>query len=346
MAWFEAGMVSMMDWRSLALAACVALAAPAAGGTERPLCDHGTFLVEGAPLLSNPVFSPPDRVILRDGTLALASGCAPVPVDLHANRRGTFLRAHWSECSGLAEGVSLKARIRPGCGRMQGRLRVESPPLVRRFAALREADVLECDVAHSCPEGQLCELPAGVCTRGLDGGTCVPVPQACPDLYAPVCGCDDQTYSNDCERRAAGAQKSYDGACGSCRDACDCDARLEFEHSCPLMCPNCGSFWKCEDGQCVEGCGPVPLSLCEEPCPSGEQETSCGPELRCNCASEVCVRHEPVGPAVVYACEPIPAGCEAERSCDCAGASLCEAPFDTCSQRRSNVLSCECIECQ
>ena len=35
----------------------------------------------------------------------------------------------------------------------------------------------------------------------------------CPALYAPVCGCDNQTYSNDCEAMNAGLRSWTEGAC-------------------------------------------------------------------------------------------------------------------------------------
>jgi hypothetical protein len=68
-----------------------------------------------------------------------------------------------------------------------------------------------------CPDGTFCELPAGTCERGLGEGSCVPIPGACPDNVAPVCGCDGETYFNDCERMAAGVAKRHDGAC---KDVC------------------------------------------------------------------------------------------------------------------------------
>ena|SRR5438093_1191591 len=58
-----------------------------------------------------------------------------------------------------------------------------------------------------------CETRAGLCGAADAPGRCVRVPQICMQLYRPVCGCDNKTYSNDCDRRTVRVAKAYDGRC-------------------------------------------------------------------------------------------------------------------------------------
>jgi hypothetical protein len=80
--------------------------------------------------------------------------------------------------------------------------------------------------------------------------------------------------------------------------------------------------------------------------PLGEK-TPCGPlGLACDAETEICVARTPIGPATVHSCEPIPAGCEQDRSCGCADAVVCGAPYDVCTEAGRNQLQCECPQCQ
>jgi len=54
-------------------------------------------------------------------------------------------------------------------------------------------------------------------------GTCTARPSTCPDVVAPVCGCDGADYRNACEAATAGVDVAYPGTCvpdGGSPDPC------------------------------------------------------------------------------------------------------------------------------
>ncbi|HEU5181034.1 MAG TPA: Kazal-type serine protease inhibitor family protein [Candidatus Polarisedimenticolia bacterium] len=65
---------------------------------------------------------------------------------------------------------------------------------------------------HQCEEGLWCDLQ-GRCDDQEAGGVCVKISQTCTDEAKPVCGCDNHTYPNDCERQRVRVQKNHEGAC-------------------------------------------------------------------------------------------------------------------------------------
>lgn len=72
------------------------------------------------------------------------------------------------------------------------------------------ASTAHCLTNENCDFGLFCEKPTGEC-KGP--GQCEIRPEACPDIYAPVCGCDHQTYSNSCEAHRAGVSVQQQGKC-------------------------------------------------------------------------------------------------------------------------------------
>jgi hypothetical protein len=65
----------------------------------------------------------------------------------------------------------------------------------------------------TCGADEFCEVSDGACAKSGSQGHCVAVSQVCAMLYQPVCGCNGQTFSNDCERRRAKVSKRKDGGC-------------------------------------------------------------------------------------------------------------------------------------
>ena len=67
-----------------------------------------------------------------------------------------------------------------------------------------------CASNDDCLAFQYCAGPVGVCEQE---GSCEMRPELCPLVFAPVCGCDDVTYDNDCLAAEAGARVAADGPC-------------------------------------------------------------------------------------------------------------------------------------
>ncbi len=65
-----------------------------------------------------------------------------------------------------------------------------------------------------CQAGEYCHHEVGqICGWADAQGECRPVPEACYEIYRPVCGCDNVTYPNDCYAHAAGTSVQREGEC-------------------------------------------------------------------------------------------------------------------------------------
>lgn len=108
-----------------------------------------------------------------------------------------------------------------------------------------------------CPEGSYCLFPEGDCGGGEVAGECRTLSEVCPEIFAPVCGCDGMTYGNDCEAGRAGVSVDHVGSCDGF-----CGGIAGFP------CPE-GQFCQFEDGICGDGdqsgtCAVVPEVCTDE----------------------------------------------------------------------------------
>ena len=67
-----------------------------------------------------------------------------------------------------------------------------------------------------CDAGLFCQQKPGTCQIIDMSGICARVPRFCPrstSVLLKVCGCNNVTYNNDCERQQAMVSLKHKGAC-------------------------------------------------------------------------------------------------------------------------------------
>ncbi|MFO0628596.1 MAG: Kazal-type serine protease inhibitor [Polyangiales bacterium] len=222
------------------------------------------------------------------------------------------------------------------CGAAAGGARVAT----QGACAAVDAGPGGCTSNVQCASGQYC-AGNGCGTPG----TCTARPQACAEIYAPVCSCEGRTYANACAAQADGRRVSRDGACEAtdagvdvpptgCITNQDCPAGMWCRgEGCdaPGVCQTIGTPPICTtEYNPVCSCDGVTLSnACNAAytrvrgvgeCPAQDAGTasSCRSARDCGGTGQECVFPEGVCGAV-GTCE-LPTPCfRAETFCSCAG---------------------------
>jgi Kazal-type serine protease inhibitor domain len=110
----------------------------------------------------------------------------------------------------------LVALVLSACG---GGGRCENPPC--------QIPQSSCDSDEDCFESELCDFTNNTCgATANDVGHCTRRPTGCTGQINFTCGCDGQTYSNECVAAAAGVDVSSVGGCSSPPNAFGCGARF------------------------------------------------------------------------------------------------------------------------
>ena len=92
-----------------------------------------------------------------------------------------------------------------------------------------------------CPDDSYCRTHNGQCGDATIGW-CAPVSEFCTMQYDPVCGCDGETYSNECVMMGAAVSMAHDGECAA---ACTSSEDCQVGETCDLAACGDGASGTC-----------------------------------------------------------------------------------------------------
>jgi len=249
---------------------------------------------------------------------------AQAAVDSQCDCCGAPGRAQYIRCvARVAKAAVHAGTLRRACKSIVVRRAASLPCPLRAASGATSTPNPVCRICNSdadCETNEFCECRPGTCSP--TGGTCVVRPAVCFDLVAPVCGCDGNTYANDCERRVAGVCKRASGPCeaGQCFDTIQLQCTGQScspTRRCPL--PN--EF-------CVPVCPPpLPTGTCFDPAGGRCTDQSCSPSTPCP-PNEFCLAQCP--PPTDMCFDTVTRQCTDQA---CSPTQPCSFPNEFCTPR-------------
>jgi hypothetical protein len=198
-----------------------------------------------------------------------------------------------------------------------------------------------CDETRPCPDGEYCKLEPGKCLDESEPqeGVCVRIHDNCnwPVSYLPVCGCDGETYGNECEVDEMGTSVAYDGHCEL--DMRQGDIISPSSPDLPCLENQCRD----PDGECgaIANCFADPCDVQDE-CAYAECEAN-----YCGGCNHVCntngtningTKVDNAGPGF----KPEETSCSPGGVCSTEGSSCSEGTETCCGQTFSSLI-CDCM---
>jgi hypothetical protein len=172
-----------------------------------------------------------------------------------------------------------------------------------------------CATSADCGASSYCSTATGICLSAQAVGFCKDIPTSCPDVVAPVCGCDGKQYPNTCEAAKARVSISSSSACST-----NCGGPAT------LKCTDATTYCHFMDGVCGQGNATGTCDMVPTDCTDATPQAVCGCDNK-TYASRCDAQKAGVSVLSVGAC-----ACGGNNNTPCEAGKYCQFATGTCTQ--------------